>query len=140
MILGAIVATYTIGRSKGYSSGFEDGSIYGIQSADLCNGMSAIATLENLEQTNYNGVARMLQLEIDSAIVVALYSEKHLANVRLPRDIQKQNESIQDFFQSVIGTEDCTSLRVLADFRREHPSPSEDQNVKDAIRELLEKY
>ena len=140
VILGAIVAAYMIGRSQGRSSGFENGSTYGIQSADLCNGMGAIATLGYLEQTNYTGVARMLQLEIDSAIVLALHSEKQLANVRLPRDIQKQNESIQDNLQAAIGSGDYTSLNVLADFRREHPSPSEDPHVQDAIRELLEKY
>jgi len=140
VILGAIVAAYMIGRSQGRSSGFEDGSTYGIQCADSGNAMSAIATLGYLEQTNYTGVTRMLQLEIDNAIVLALHSEKQLANVRLPREIQKQNESIQDNLQAAIGSGDYTSLNVLADFRREHPSPSEDQNVKDAIKELLEKY
>ncbi len=140
VILGAIVAAYMIGRLQGRSSGFEDGSTYGVQSADLCNGMGAIATLGYLEQTNYTGVARMLQQEIDNAIVIALYSEKHLANVRLPREIQKHNVTIQDNLRAAIGPGDYTSLSVLADFRRKYPSQSEDQYVQDAIRELLEKY
>lgn len=140
VILGAIVAAYMIGRLQGRSAGFEDGSTYGIHTADLCNGMIAIATLGYLEQTNYTGVARMLQHEIDSTIVIALHSEKQLANVRLPREIQKQNESIRDNLQAAIGPGDYTSLSVLADFRRKYPSPSEDQDVQDAIREFLEKY
>jgi hypothetical protein len=140
IILGAVVAAYLVGHSRGRSSGFEDGAVWAGQSADLCKGMRALAILGVLEQTNYTRVAEALQHDIDYAIIGALRAEEHLAGVSLPREIRKQNDSIQEAFKTNTGAEDHTGFSVLADFRREHPSPSRDRNVLDAVDQLLEKH
>lgn len=140
MILGAVVVAYLVGHSQGRSSGFEDGAVWAGQSANFCKGMRAIAILGVLEQTNYTRVAEALQHDVDYAIIGVLHSEDHLAGVRFPREIRKQNESIREAFKPAAGSEDRTGFTVLADFRRGHPSPSKDRNVLDAVDELLEKH
>ena len=139
MIIVAVMVAYVVGHSRGRSSGFEDGAVWAGQSADLCKGMRAVAILGVLEQTNYTRVAEALQHDVDYAIIGALSSEEHLAGVRLPREVRKQNELVREAFKST-GTDDHTGFSVLADFRRKHPSPSKDKDVLDAVVELLEKH
>ena len=139
IVVVAIVAVYIVGHSQGRSSGFEDGAVWAGQSADLCKGMRAVAILGVLEQTNYTRVAQALHHDVDYAIIGALRAEEHLAKVRLPRAAQKAEEVAAEVFPAKDGN-DRTGFDVLADFRREHPSPSQNKDVTTAVDQLLKKH
>ncbi|MFC1462903.1 hypothetical protein ACFLQU_04775 [Verrucomicrobiota bacterium] len=138
-IVGAVVCAYLVGHSQGRSSGFEDGAVWAGQSADMCKGMRAIAILGVLEQTNYTRVAEALNHDIDYAILGALRADEHLADIRLPRKIQKQEESIREAFKPS-GTDEATGYRHFAEFRRKHPTDSTDKDIVKAVNQLIEKY
>ena len=139
IVVGAVACTYFVGWSQGRSSGFEDGVVWGGQGDAICKGMRAIAILRVLEQTNYTGVAEALNHDVDYAIFEALRAEEQLADVRLPRTVQKQMESLREAFE-LTGTVDDQGFRVLAKFRREHASDSTDKDIVEATQQLLEEY
>ena len=62
--VGAVVAAYFVGHSRGRSSGFEDGAVWDSRSADMCTALRAKATLDVLQKSNYTRVAQALNHDI----------------------------------------------------------------------------
>jgi len=137
--IGVAVAAYCVGYSRGRSSGFWDGAVWTEGSADMCTALRAKWTLDLLEQTNYPRVAETLNHDIDYAIIGVIDADKHLANVRFPRNIREMHESSWETFKPM-GIDENTGHSYLADFRRKHPTHSTNEHVVKAVNELLEKY
>ena len=132
-------AGFLHGRARGRATAFKDGAIWVGRSADMAKGLRAIALLQELEQQNYTRVSEALNHDLDYAILNLLDADEYLANTRLPRDIQRQEEAIQHAFKKT-GVDGQTGYRHLAEFRMKHPSKSRDKDVLEAVGALIAKH
>lgn len=139
IVLGAIASAYFVGHSQGRTSGLEDGVVWVGRSADICKAMRAIAILGVLEKTNYTRVAEALNHDIDYAILGIRRADNHFAGTGLPKEIRREEDALWAAFKDT-GTDETTGYRLLAAFRRKHPTQSTDKDVVAAVNQLLKDY
>ncbi len=133
---------YWHGQSRGRASGFDGGVAWSEQSLAVCVGMDSMRRLRCLHEGNYDEVLRMADRDLDAVVVRIPDAEEALANACLSSSARAIERAGGICYLSEDGTrlEKIEAYQRIADFRKDHPSPSGDQATLDAVRSFVEEY
>jgi len=100
-----------------------------------------IHLLKACEKEEYSRVEYHLNSNLDTAILMLSSIDSINPNMKMPYSHRKFMEPmIQVFEENGIPTSLESTCKLIADYRSEHPSESDDQKIRKTISDFVNKY
>lgn len=128
-IVGIAASLVVLGGVLGYWCGLRQGLGSSGMNYGVCRALRAKALLGVLESKDDALLSKHLNHDLDYGVVEAFSAQKWLEEGRFPWQGREEHGPAME-----------KAYRLLAEFRRQHPTDAKEEEVVKAMKQLLEKY